>query len=80
MYQCGYLHRDVSINNAMIYKEILPNGSIRVRGLLIDFDYAIKVDELGRTPRPGDHMVSLVDHGHLLSHSTYPGYTSIYGY
>ena len=49
----GYLHRDVSINNAMIYEEILPDGTIRVRGLLIDFDYAIKMDELGRTTGPG---------------------------
>ena len=61
MCQLGYLHRDVSINNAMIYKEILPDGTIRVRGLLIDFDYAIKMDELGRIAGPGDRTVSLVD-------------------
>ena len=60
MYQRGYLHRDVSINNTMIYEQILPDGTIRVRGLLIDFDYAVKVDGLGRTTGPGDHMVSLV--------------------
>ena len=60
MYQRGYLHRDVSINNAMIYEQILPDGTIRVRGLLIDFDYAVKVDGLGRTTGPGDRTVSLV--------------------
>lgn len=62
----GYLHRDVSINNAMIYKETLPDDTVRVRGLLIDFDYAIKVDQLGRTAGPGDRTVSLVDQHHSL--------------
>ena len=66
MYQRGYLHHDVSINNAMIYEEVLPDGTIRVRGLLIDFDYAIKVDELGRTPGPGDRTVSITDQSCLL--------------
>ena len=66
MYQRGYLHRNVSINNTMIYEEVLPDGTIRVRGLLIDFDYAIKVDELGRTPGPGDRTVSVTDQSRLL--------------
>ena len=70
MYQRGYLHRDVSINNAMIYEETLPDGIIRVRGLLIDFDYAIKVDELGRIAGPGDRTVSLADQLFSKSHST----------
>ena len=56
----GYLHQDVSINNAMIYEEILSDGTIRVWGLLIDFDYAIKVNESSHTAGPGDRMVSLV--------------------
>ena len=50
----------------MIYEEILPDGTIRVRGLLIDFDYAIKMDELGRTTGPGDRTVSLVDYSYIL--------------
>ena len=70
MYQRGYLHRDVSINNAMIYEETLPDGTIRVRGLLIDFDYVIKVDESGRTAGPGDRTVSLADQLFSKSHST----------
>ena len=70
MYQRGYLHRDVSINNAMIYEETLPDGTIRVRGLLIDFDYAIKVDESGCTAGPGDRTVSLADQLFSKSHST----------
>ena len=70
MYQRGYLHRDVSINNAMIYEETLPDGTIRVWGLLIDFDYAIKVNESGRTAGPGDHTVSLADQLFSKSHST----------
>ena len=70
MYQRGYLHRDVSINNTMIYEETLPDGTIRVRGLLIDFDYAIKVDESGCTAGPGDRTVSLADQLFSKSHST----------
>ena len=50
----------------MIYEEILPGGTIRVRGLLIDFDYAIKVDESSCTAGPGDRTVSLVDQSHIL--------------
>ncbi|KAI5989728.1 hypothetical protein EDD15DRAFT_2113642, partial [Pisolithus albus] len=42
------LHRDISINNAMMYEEALPDGTVRVRGLLIDFDYAVKVDGSSR--------------------------------
>lgn len=59
MWVRGYLHRDVSINNAMIYEETLPDDTVRVRGLLIDFDYAIKVDQLGRTAGPGDRTGTL---------------------
>ena len=70
MYQYGYLHCNVSINNAMIYEETLPDGTIRVWGLLIDFDYAIKVNESGCTARPGDRTVSLVDQLFSKSHST----------
>ncbi|KIK12077.1 hypothetical protein PISMIDRAFT_45115, partial [Pisolithus microcarpus 441] len=40
----GILHRDISINNAMMYEEVLLDGTVRVQGLLIDFDYATKVD------------------------------------
>ncbi|KAJ2547992.1 hypothetical protein IWW35_004375 [Coemansia sp. RSA 1878] len=37
---CGYLHRDISPNNIMV----VDDGE-RVRGLLIDFDHAIKTDK-----------------------------------
>lgn len=66
MWLLGFLHQDISINNAMMYKETLPDGTIRVWGLLIDFDYAIKVDELGCTARPGDCVVSWVNQSHIL--------------
>ncbi|KAG8214275.1 hypothetical protein J3R82DRAFT_9219 [Butyriboletus roseoflavus] len=55
----GILHRDISINNSMMYEEELPDGSFRIRGLLIDFDYAIRVDELNRTAGPGDRTGTL---------------------
>ncbi|KAI6108120.1 hypothetical protein F5141DRAFT_1005292 [Pisolithus sp. B1] len=48
------LHRDISINNAMMYEEALPDGTIRVWGLLIDFDYTVKVDGSSRTAEPAD--------------------------
>ena len=53
----------------MIYEEILPDGTVRVRGLLIDFDYAIKVDQLGRTAGPGDRTVSSGSETSSRSHS-----------
>ncbi|KAJ2527613.1 hypothetical protein IWW43_005821, partial [Coemansia sp. RSA 1935] len=37
---CGYLHRNISPNNIMV----VDDGE-RVRGLLIDFDHAIKTDK-----------------------------------
>lgn len=57
----GILHRDVSINNAMMYEEVLPDGTVRVRGLLIDFDYAIRVDDVNRKIGPGVNTVRLVN-------------------
>ncbi|KAI5987298.1 hypothetical protein EDD15DRAFT_2173804 [Pisolithus albus] len=54
----GILHRDISINNAMMYEEVLLDGTVRVRGLLVDFDYATKVDGSNCTVGPGDRMVS----------------------
>ena len=54
----------------LIYEETLPDGTIRVQGLLIDFDYAIRVDESGRTAGPGDRTVSLADQLFSKSHST----------
>ena len=33
----GVLHRDISINNVMMYT---PEGSVERKGLLIDFDHA----------------------------------------
>lgn len=66
MWRLGFLHRDISINNAMTYEENLPDGTVRVRGLLIDFDYAIKVDDLGREAGPGDRTVSPADLSLLL--------------
>ena len=41
----GVLHRDISINNVMIYT---PDRSVERKGLLIDFDHA-KIND------PGDH-------------------------
>ena len=69
MWLRGYLHHDVSINNTMIYEEILPDGTVRVRGLLIDFDYAIKVNQLGCTAGPGDCTVSSGSETSSRSHS-----------
>ncbi|KAI6137134.1 hypothetical protein F5141DRAFT_1209450 [Pisolithus sp. B1] len=50
------LHQDISINNAMMYEEALPDGTVRVQGLLVDFDYAVKVDGSSHTTGPADHM------------------------
>jgi hypothetical protein len=44
----------------MMYEEVLPDGTVRVQGLLIDFDYAIKVDGSSHTAGPGDRTVSEV--------------------
>ena len=66
MWLLRYLHHDISINNTMTYEKTLPDGTIRVWGLLFDFDYAIKINELGRIAGPGDHMVSPVDQNYLL--------------
>ena len=41
----GVLHRDISINNVMVYT---PDGSAERKGLLIDFDHAtFKIDHPG---------------------------------
>jgi len=49
----GILHRDVGIsNNSMMYEETHPDGTVRIRGLLIDFDHAIRVDGSNRTVGP----------------------------
>ncbi|KAJ1847766.1 hypothetical protein LPJ73_004165, partial [Coemansia sp. RSA 2703] len=47
---CGILHRDISTNNILVVRE---NGdsSGTPRGLLIDFDFAIKVDNKERKAR-----------------------------
>ncbi|KAI6022115.1 hypothetical protein EDC04DRAFT_2575283, partial [Pisolithus marmoratus] len=50
------LHRDISINNAMMYEEALLDGTVRVWGLLIDFDYVVKVDGSSHTAGPADCM------------------------
>ncbi|KAI9566740.1 hypothetical protein HD554DRAFT_2040101 [Boletus coccyginus] len=39
----------LAVNNAMMYEESLPDGTIRAQGLLIDFDHAIKVDRTAWT-------------------------------
>ena len=76
----GILHRDISADNGMMYEETLEDGSVRVRGLLIDFDYAIRIDELGREPAPGDRTVSTDDEVLFSPHDAHTGYTSLYGY
>ena len=69
----GILHWDISINNTMMYEEILPDGTVRVWGLLIDFNYAIKVDGSSCTAGPRDRTVSPVGQNYLqdinLTHS-----------
>ena len=80
IWSCGILHRDVSINNSMMYEETLPDGTVRVRELLIDFDYMIRVDRSNRTARPGDRTVSPVNQYHWNTHNTDRQHTPIYGY
>jgi serine/threonine protein kinase len=48
--QCHILHRDISLNNLMLY-EHGPEDSTR-RGLLIDFDYSM---EIGGPNGPSDN-------------------------
>ncbi|KAI6000253.1 hypothetical protein EDC04DRAFT_2908828 [Pisolithus marmoratus] len=50
------LHQHISINNAMMYKEALPDGTVKVWGLLINFDYIVKVDGSSHTAGPADCM------------------------
>ncbi|KAJ1720463.1 hypothetical protein LPJ53_004914, partial [Coemansia erecta] len=47
---CGILHRDISTNNILVVRD---NGdsSATPHGLLIDFDFAIKVDNTERKAR-----------------------------
>jgi hypothetical protein len=54
----------------MMYEEVLPDGIIRIWGLLIDFDYAIKVDGSSHTAGPGDRTVSEVGQKKTLGHKT----------
>ncbi|KAH7918560.1 hypothetical protein BV22DRAFT_979185, partial [Leucogyrophana mollusca] len=53
----GVLHRDISLNNVMIYLECTAAGAT-MRGLLVDFDYATLMNRPGRTISPGDRTVS----------------------
>ncbi|KAJ1850854.1 hypothetical protein LPJ76_006324 [Coemansia sp. RSA 638] len=47
--KCGILHRDISTNNILVVRD----GENKIpRGLLIDFDFAIKVDTHERSARP----------------------------
>ncbi|KAH7921358.1 hypothetical protein BV22DRAFT_1132339 [Leucogyrophana mollusca] len=50
----GVLHRDISIDNIMLYEELDQNGNLRRRGLLVDYDYAIPTNVPGRAISPGD--------------------------
>ncbi|KAJ2594144.1 hypothetical protein EV177_008445, partial [Coemansia sp. RSA 1804] len=64
--RCGILHRDISTNNILVVRPGGPNASADTdasvfdrpsssplpRGLLIDFDFAIKVGISERTARP----------------------------
>ncbi|KAJ2774849.1 hypothetical protein IWQ56_000390 [Coemansia nantahalensis] len=47
--QCGILHRDISPNNILV----VDGSDGLLHGLLIDFDYAIPLDEDGYSGRPG---------------------------
>ena len=60
------------LSNLQIPSVLHPDrrGEPVVTGLLIDFDYAIKVNESGRTAGPGDRTVSLADQLFSKSHST----------
>ncbi|KAJ2823594.1 hypothetical protein IWW50_003710 [Coemansia erecta] len=46
---CHILHRDVSTNNILVVRN---EGTGEVRGLLIDLDFAVMVDDKDRTARP----------------------------
>ncbi|KAJ2379909.1 hypothetical protein GGI05_006484, partial [Coemansia sp. RSA 2603] len=47
---CNILHRDISTNNILVVRDN-GDGSGTPRGLLIDFDFAIKVDNKERKAR-----------------------------
>ncbi|KAJ2717055.1 hypothetical protein H4R19_000222 [Coemansia spiralis] len=47
--RCQILHRDISLNNILVVYG--PDGA--PRGLLIDFDYAIPLDNIHTSRRPG---------------------------
>ena len=48
--QCQILHRDISLNNLMLYKHSPEDGTRR--GLLIDFNYST---EIGNPNGPSDN-------------------------
>lgn len=46
------LHRDISLNNILLYHPLHPEQSSLRRGLLIDFDYALQLDKKRTEPPP----------------------------
>jgi serine/threonine protein kinase len=77
------LHRDISPNNLMLVHSDGENESVLRRGLLIDFDYAAILEELGeRVVSAGFRTVRLIgtlfQFDLLILHHS--GYTAFHGY
>lgn len=60
-YERSTLHRDVSLNNCMLWSD--PQHPSMRRGLLNDFDYALRVDLQPNVPSPVHRTVSHLQKG-----------------